>query len=279
VNAGFVLAMNRPGAAGTIYFTTDGNDPHIYYTPTTGASTATVAASAQAYTTALTINTTTTFKARILNAGVWSALNEATFSVGTTVAPVRITELMYNPPGGTALEFIELQNSGAQPVDMGGWYFDGIDFVFPLGTFLGAGDRLVLGNNDGANGLFTAQYPGVAVRGYFAGSLDNSGERIALIDAMGRTVTSVTTTTWRRGLRHPDGGGYSLELSTVNGDPDSAVNWKASNGLKGTPGQANSPPVTSALVINEVLAVNTSVPVGWTTVRLCRVEEHRRCAN
>jgi hypothetical protein len=50
VNAGFVLAMNRPGAAGTIYFTTDGNDPHIYYTPTTGASTATVAASAQAYT-------------------------------------------------------------------------------------------------------------------------------------------------------------------------------------------------------------------------------------
>jgi hypothetical protein len=52
----------------------------------------------------LTINATTTFKARILNGGVWSALNEATFSVGTTVAPVRITELMYNPPGGTAHE-------------------------------------------------------------------------------------------------------------------------------------------------------------------------------
>jgi hypothetical protein len=146
-------------------------------------------------------------------------------------------------------------------VDLGGWYFDGIEFVFPLGTFLGAGDRLVLGNNDGANGLFAAQYPGVAVRGYFAGSLDNSGERIALIDAMGRTVTSVTYDDVAPWPTTPDGGGYSLEIIDPNGDPDSAVNWKASNALKGTPGQANSAPASSALVINEVLAVNTSVSV------------------
>ena len=38
ISAGFVVAMNRPGGAGTLYYTTDGNDPHIYYTPTTGAT-------------------------------------------------------------------------------------------------------------------------------------------------------------------------------------------------------------------------------------------------
>ncbi len=256
VPAGSVVAMNNPGGAGTLYYTTDGNDPHIYYSPTTAATVASVAATALTYTAPVTVNATATIKSRILSGGVWSALNEATFSVGVALPAVRITELMYNPPGGTAHEFIELQNTGAQNVDLGGWFLGGVDFVFPLGTVLGGGDRLVLASNDGQAGLFAAQYPGVTVLGWFGGPLDNGGERIALMDAGGRTVASVAYNDHAGWPTTPDGGGYSLEVIDANGDPDAPVNWKASNALKGTPGQPNSAPAASSVVLNEVLARN-----------------------
>lgn len=115
----------------------------------------------------------------------------------------------------------------------------------------------MLGNNDGSVGLFTARYPGVVPAGYFGGSLDNNGERIALKDADGRTVDSVTYDDVLPWPTSPDGGGTSLELIDVNGDPDSYGNWKASDVVKGTPGQANSVPPVSAVLLNEVLAVNT----------------------
>ena len=258
VNAGAVVALNAPGGAGVIYYTTDGNDPHIYYTPTTGATASSVAATAAAYSTPLTINATTTLKSRILSGGVWSALNEATFSVGTTLPAVRITEIMYNPPGGNAHEFIELQNVGATAVDMSGFYMEGVDFLFPLGTILNPTDRLVLANNDGASGGFAAQYPGVAVFGYFGGSLDNGGERLALHDALTRTVVSVDFDDLPPWPTLPDGGGYSLEIINALGDPDDPFNWKASAALRGTPGAANSAPASAAVELSEVLAKNVS---------------------
>ena len=256
------------GASGTIYYTTDGNetsqgiDPRVYYAGT-------VAATALTYTpdTPLTITSTTRFKVRLRNGTSWSALNEATFTVGPTLPAVRITELMYNPPGGNAYEFIELQNTGATPVDLGGWYFEGVDFYFPLGTVLNAGDRRVLGNNDGQATAFATRYPGVKVLGWFGGSLDNAGERIALKDASGRTIASVDYDDAAPWPTTPDGGGYSLEMIEPNGDPnqivdpngdpDSSVNWKASNAVNGTPGAGNSLLPATALVLNEVLAVNT----------------------
>jgi hypothetical protein len=263
VQAGTQVEFTLPaGASGTIYYTTDGNDPRVYYAGT-------IAASALTYTldTPITIASTTTFKVRLRNGTSWSALNEATFTVGPTLPAVRITELMYNPPGGNAYEFIELQNTGATPVDLGGWYFEGVDFYFPLGTVLNAGDRRVLGNNDGQATAFATRYPGVKVLGWFGGSLDNAGERIALKDASGRTIVSVDYDDAAPWPTTPDGGGYSLEMIEPNGDPnqiidpngdpDSSVNWKASNAVNGTPGAANSPPPATALVLNEVLAVNT----------------------
>ena len=260
VSAPFVVALNNPGAAGIIYYTTDGNDPHISYTATTGATVSSVAATALTYATPLTLNATITLKSRILSStGTWSALNEATFTVGSTLPSVRITEIMYNPPGGTAYEFLELQNTGATTVDMSGWYLEGVDFFVPFGTVLNPSDRIVLANNDGQNGLFAVRYPGVAVFGWFSGSLDNGGERIALRDATGRIVVSVEYSDHAGWPTTPDGGGYSLEIIDPNGDPDSPVNWKASAVLKGSPGQANSVPPATGIVINEVLADNAGV--------------------
>jgi hypothetical protein len=253
VDAGYVLAMTNPSGSGTIYFTTDGNDPHIYYTPTTGATAASVAPTAVAYTTPITINSTTTIKARVLNAsGTWTALNEATFTVGLSLPSIRITELMYNPPGGTAHEFLEIQNTGTTAVDLSGWYFEGIGFYFPIGSVLNAGGRLVLGNNDGKTGAFAAQYPGVTPFGWFSGSLDNSGERVALFDANGRLISSVTYDDVIPWTVAADGSGVSLEIIDPNGDPNDPLNWKGSNALKGTPGTPNSPPAAQSVVLNEV---------------------------
>lgn len=265
VPAGFALKMTLPTpppagttSAGTIHYTTDGTDPRVAFT---GA----VAAGALTYTGPLTINVTTTVKARVLNGTTWSALHEQTFVVGLDFPSVRITEIMYHPPaanGGEAAEFIELQNAGPRTVDLSNWYFEGVDHVFSPGTLLRPGNRLVLASDSNAV-VFAAQYPGVAVAGYFDGSLDNDGERLALIDARGRTIESVNFDDLAPWPTSPDGGGYSLERIDPLGDPDDPFNWKASAAVKGTPGLANSLPATPAVVISEVLAKNVSaVNVG-----------------
>src|SRR5689334_18050981 len=51
-------------------------------------------------------------------------------------ARVVINEVMYHPPDDLEdLEFIELHNSGAQAVDIGGWALaKGVKLTFPPGT-------------------------------------------------------------------------------------------------------------------------------------------------
>jgi hypothetical protein len=46
---------------------------------------------------------------------------------------------MYNPVGGDAYEFIELQNTGTIAVDLGLMSFEGINFTFLRNTTLAAG--------------------------------------------------------------------------------------------------------------------------------------------
>jgi hypothetical protein len=171
VGAGYVVAMRNPGA-GTIYFTTNGADPRVYYSGV-------IEPAAQTYSTPLTLNGTVTIKARVFNGVTWSALNKATFTVGELGVPLRFTEIMYNPSGGDAYEFIEVRNVGGVPLNLGGFSFQGITFVVPSGTILPPGGVLLLANN--ANpALFAARYSSANVLGYYGGSLANGGERIAI---------------------------------------------------------------------------------------------------
>ena len=130
---------------------------------------------------------------------------------------------------------------------------DGIDFVFPVGLILSAGDRLVLANNESPS-VFATQYPGIKVTGYFGGSLANSGERLSLLDQAGRLVFSGEYDNAAPWPTTPDNGGYSLELINSAGDPQSAYNWQASAVLKGTPGAANAAAPAASIVINEFAA-------------------------
>ncbi|HUF62975.1 MAG TPA: lamin tail domain-containing protein [Verrucomicrobiales bacterium] len=253
VTAGFEVKIVPPSifAAADIYYTTDGSDPRVYY-DTSGAP----GPGAQAYEGPVLITESTVLRARGLRNGEWSALNEAVFMVGSPAETVRISEIHYNPSGGlggSLLEFIELINTGALPVRLGGWSFRGVNFVFPWDTVLAGGGRLVIASND-APGVFHARYPGVVVAGYFGGRLDNGGERLTLVDAKGNVVSSVEYDDVDPWPSEPDNGGPSLEVVDPHGDLQSPFNWRASMQTNGSPGLPNAAPPSPAVVINEFLA-------------------------
>ena len=181
-------------------------------------------------------------------------MTEATFQVAELSPPLRITEIMYNPIGGDTYEFLEVQNLGTTAVDLGLMYFRGDRFHLPAehharrGRTAGTG----LGRQSGTVG---APLPGITPAGYFGSALSNGGEYLALLDAAGNVVTSVTYDDTGRWPTSPDGTGRSLELVDFTGDPTLPESWRASAANNGTPMAANQP---SAPVVrfNEVLARN-----------------------
>lgn len=248
VAAGFQVTVQAP--AGQTYYTADGSDPRLRggaVSPTAGIPTQ-----------PLTVDETVTVKARTRSGAEWSALTEATFTVIQTYTNVLITELMYHPPedengddGG--YEFIELKNVNPFEIDLGGVRFsNGIQYVFPLGSRLGPGQFVVLAQ-DAAR--FTARYPGVRLDGVYTGSLNNAGERITLVHAVG---TPLFTVSYDDGAPWPeaaDGQGFSLVAADPNGNPnpEDARNWRASTAVGGSPRRDDPALDVPPVVINEIL--------------------------
>ncbi len=233
-------AILRPD--GDVYFTLDGSDPR---SPVTGA----VAAGAKRYQGPLVLTSTTQVKARTLTndpaapaRNRWSALNEATFTVQSPAqrGQLRINEIMYNPIGGNAYEFIEIRNWGETEIKLGGAYFEGFRFVFPMDTPpLQPGDTIVLAQDSSA---FAERYPGVAIAGIFDGQLSNKGEEITLKSRVGEVLASVRYGDDQAWPISPDGRGDSLVLANPVGDPNDPKNWRASVNLYGSPGDDEPTP-------------------------------------
>lgn len=247
VPLGFSLTITN--LSGTIYYTLDGSDPRVMFS---GA----VSNSAIAYAGPVVLNQSVLIKARSLSGTNWSAVTEATFEVGALGTPLRITEINYNPAGGSVHEFIELQNISGAPVNLSGYYFDeGITYLFSAGASIAAGARIVLANNTDTN-AFALRYPGVNVAGYFSGNLNNAGERLTLRDASGNLLLTVDYRDSGGWPAAADGAGATLELISALGDPDDGANWSASAQAGGTPGASPTPPVASPVRLNEILAEN-----------------------
>jgi hypothetical protein len=244
---GFSLTMT---ATNTIYYTLDGSDPRVY-------GTSAVSPSAAAYAGPVTLNSSMIVKARSRFGTNWSALNEATFTVDALASPLRLTEIMYNPMGGDAYEFLELQNVSGIALNVGVWSIDGAGYVFPPNTVLNPGQVIVLGS-DASPGNWSNRYPGVTAFGRFSGKLDNGGEKLTIRNAAGQPLWSVDYDDGNGWPTAADGGGYSLEIIDVFGNPDDPANWRASGAANGTPGTISAPPATGAVVLNEVMADNVS---------------------
>lgn len=268
ISTGSNVAVSVPAgstAGSTIYYTLDGSDPRVFGSglPATSANggSAVALSNGSVY---LSTAGTITLKARALYGSTWSGLTEATFVVGSPAVSLRITELMYSPsPGGSSgsnYEYLELHNYGTQPLNIGGYYFDGINFAFPPNFLINTGARLILANN-GNESAWRGRYPNVAVSGWYGGNLSNSGERVALFDSTGRVITSVTYGMIAPWATTPLGGGPSLELIDLLGDLNDPANWRASS-TGGTPGLTAPATVIPDVEISEVLTKNSSYPIN-----------------
>jgi hypothetical protein len=154
---------------------------------------------------------------------------------------IRISEIMYNPPGGNDYEFIELTNVDDKPVDLSGAYFEGIEISFGYGVQLAPGQVIVLAGNEQA---FAERYPGVTLTDTYDGNLANRGEKIVLKDYTGAVVASVEYDDENYWPLSADGKGDSLVFVATDGDANNPQNWRASARLHGSPGIVDPPSPT-----------------------------------
>ncbi len=144
---------------------------------------------------------------------------------GPTNAPIVITEINYRSPiiGTDSLEFIELYNNGAQPVNMQGFYFSkGVDFTFPSMTLNPQGYVMVAKSS----AYITNAYNVPSLQWNAGGALTNQGEAIVLKDLYGYVLDSVyylPTLPWDT---LANGKGPSLELCDPNSNNALASNWR-----------------------------------------------------
>ncbi len=268
VAPGYALAMTAP--AGQIHYTLDGTDPRQ---AVTGAAVGTT------YAGAVPLTQTGTVKARALNAGVWSALTEATFIVGVAAdaSNLVISELNYEPLGNPLEEFVELTNVGAVTIDLTGVTFTaGIAFTFPEGFTLAPGARTVVVRDAAA---FAARHPAVVPAGQYTGALDNNGETLTLIAADGSFIASFRFNdggNWPPGAA---GGGSTLTLvaPATHPDPADPASWRHSVAEGGSPGASDAVAYTvgDPLAYAQVSRVELEwdAPLAAWTVNFSRLEQ------
>jgi hypothetical protein len=241
--AGTSITMTHANAGmAAIYYTVNGADPRLV-----GGG---LNPSAQLYSGLVPVSGwTATVRARVQNGSTWSALNEAVFVRSTTPPPIRITELLAAPAGPSAsekaaghtdkddFEFLELTNSGTETVNLRQMRFsEGLDFTFLEDVYLAAGARAVLVRNRAA---FLFRYgAGPRIVGEYVGALDDTGEHLTLLSALGTPIVDFTydhAAPWTETLT-----GQSLVLRGPSLDPTKSQNWRASVAIGGSPASVDS---------------------------------------
>lgn len=128
-------------------------------------------------------------------------------------------------------EFIEVLNTGPGAIDLGGAYFEGIDFVFPANTILDATEYLVIGESES----YDFQYEG---------RLSGDGEEVTLRDPAGNILDRVD---YRIEFPWPIlEGGQSMQLVNATLDNDLGGSWRPAlptPGIQNRTFATNSPPL------------------------------------
>jgi len=235
ISAGFELSLTNPnGSEGIIYYTLDGSDPRLIGGAVSG--TALQADDGQA----IVISETTLLKARIKTGNVWSALHEVLFFTNEDLSSLRITEVHYHPldqgtTDGKNFEFLELYNAGSNILNLSqSRFICGVDFIFPAGAILNAGQYLVLASD---RTDFEERYKFWPF-GQFDGQLDNAGEQLVFANPEGDSLIVINYSDQAPWPVEADGAGHSLVWTNALGDDDqnNPLNWKASRKVHGSPG-------------------------------------------
>ena len=152
---------------------------------------------------------------------------------------LRITEIMYNPPGVGGVEFIELQNIGVAAITLAGAFFeDGNPFStqFTFGSVTLQPGQFCVVTNDSA--AFQTLYgTNITIAGQYTGSLNNDGERITLRDSENNVILDFTYADVAPWPTAADGGGKSIEVLSFNSNLyGTGTNWRAGQETGGSPG-------------------------------------------
>ncbi|MDB0056436.1 lamin tail domain-containing protein [Akkermansiaceae bacterium] len=237
-------------APATIHYTTDGSDPRL------SGGNVNPSAAAVASGVALMLNRSTLLKARTrAGNGEWSALTEATFTIGAS--DLVISELMYQPAGEPLAEFLEITNTGAATVSLTGLHFsNGVTFDFDLDSSifeLAPGARLLI-----VRDLIAFQsVHGNVYDSIIAGSfqedtvLSDKGERVTISDANGTIIFTVRYDDEDAWPEEPDGDGQSLVFT--GGESELAQNWRSSAAIGGNPGDSDATPFTGGSFLDYAL--------------------------
>ncbi|MGC6566526.1 MAG: lamin tail domain-containing protein [Akkermansiaceae bacterium] len=195
-----------------------------------------------------------TIMARTLHNGTWSALTTADFTVETTPADqsnLAIAEFLYNPIGaspeeeaagfddGDLFEFLRIENTGDQVVDLNGVRFTrGITFDFSdfeIRTLAPGGVALIVSDLVAFRFRYGAGFDEI-LAGQYSGRLSNEGETLRLIGQSGEVIHEFQygiTSPW------PDLStldGHSLEIIDQGADHSLSSNWQPSSSIGGLPG-------------------------------------------
>jgi hypothetical protein len=252
-----VQAMNSSSASRDLLFSAQ----LVASKPLGGNIPVGVSLTALRYSGPLTLDKSTRVKARTLGGTTWSALNEAIFAVGPVAQSLRISEIHYHPADDPNAEFIELTNVGSQSLNLNLVRFaKGITFTFPSFELAPGGYCLLVRDLAAFEAFYGDKLP---VVGQYAGSLDNAGEKIELLDAVGQVIQSFEyEDNW---FDLTDGMGFSLTMRDPRtGDPGSKNAWRPGTLAGGSPGTDDNGllPEPGSVVINEILS-NPSGGSDW----------------
>jgi len=252
---GVSLTLSAP--LGTIYYMLDGTDPR--------GSNGMINPAARLYFSPITLTNNSGIFARALYTNSWSPPARAVYVVGTPA--LRVSELMYHPlPPPTNspyaaedFEFIELENTGTNAINLAGSHIDGgIQFTFGPAVFQPGAHILVVRNR----AAFESRYGmGLNIAGEYTGKLNNSGDHIVLTGPVGESILDFTyNDTW-----YPltDALGFSLvptDMHAPIGDGTAGDYWSSSAAWRTSSEQGGSPALADAdlhiapVLVNEVLA-------------------------
>ena len=173
---------------------------------------------------------------------------------------ISVSEIQYNPPGGSDYEFLELVNVSASPLNIGGYKLTtGVTYTFSAGTVVPAGGRIVVCNTRSA---FLSRYGSAGIllaTGSYSGKLSDSGDTLTLIDSVGSVVFKCTYDSSGAWPSRANGLGSSLECIDPAGNLNDPANWRSSAEYNGSPGRAGIG-AQKTVVINEVLT-HTDPPI------------------
>jgi hypothetical protein len=257
IRPGDALEISNPNETGNISYTLDGTDPRLVnggvsITSANGGKTAT-----------LSVLQTCILKARIFDNGNWSPLHTLKLSVETKPEGLQLSEINYNPVGtdlisGSEFEFIELKNNGIIPINLTASLFtNGIQYTFKEETILNPGKFIVLASN---SLQFQSRY-GFLPFGEYEGQLNNGGEGIRMVSAVGDTILSVKYNNKEPWPTAADGSGFSLvpAVKNLGADWNDGTNWRASSAINGSPNADDSFISIPEIRINEIMT-NTDSP-------------------